>query len=215
VALSEPFDLLPDFPGWVTKFELRYRQEQSRTAGGRTIVKDMGSPLWQMAAQTKVLRPNDLDYWRARLQALENGLKTFWGYPLSRTYPIAHPKGSWPTGGAFDGVSASLASINANRKAIRVDDLPVGFKFSVGDFLSIAGDLHQVMEPATAAVGGLTPQFEVRPHLWPSVTVSDPAPAVSVYRPACLMAIVPGSISADAGLNGWGSVAFQAIEARL
>lgn len=212
MALTEPLDLLPDFPGWVTQFELRYRQEQSRTAGGRTIVKDMGSPLWQMAAQTKVLRPNDLDYWRARLAALENGLKTFWGYPVARTYPIAHPKGSWPTGGAFDGASASLSSINANRKAVRIEDLPVGFKFSVGDFLSIAGDLHQVMEPATAAVGGLTPEFEVRPHLWPSRTAGA---AVSVYRPACLMAIVPGSVSADAGLNGWGSVAFQAIEARL
>lgn len=215
MTLSEPFDLLPDFPGWVTKFELRYRQEQSRTAGGRTLVKDMGSPLWQLAAQTKVLRPNELDYWRARLAALENGLKTFWGYPLSRTYPISYPKGSWPTAGAFDGVSASLASINANRRAVAVGDLPAGFKLSVGDFISIDGDLHQAMEAATANGSGLTPQFEIRPHLWPDMAIGFPAPVVSVYRPACLMAVVPGSISADAGLNGWGSVSFQAIEARL
>jgi hypothetical protein len=29
------------------------------------------------------------------------------------------------------------------------------------------------------------------------------------------MAIVPGSLSTDASLNGWGTVSFQAIEARL
>ena len=212
MALSEPFDILADFPGWVTKFDLRYRQEQSRTAGGRTIVKDLGSPLWEMAAQSKVLRPNRLDYWRARLEAMENGLATFLGYSLSRTYPIAYPNGSWPTGGAFDGISATLSAINANRKAVRVDDLPAGFVLSVGDMISIQGDLHRVMETATAAVGGQTPEFEIRPHLWPSRTTGAD---VSVYRPSCLMAIVPGSLSTDAGLNGWGSVSFQAIEARL
>ena len=67
------------------------------------------------------------------------------------------------------------------------------------------------MEAATAA-GGTTPQFEIRPHLWPDVTVTKP---VHVKQPACLMAIVPGSIASDAQLNGWGSVSFSAIEARL
>lgn len=217
MALTEPFDILPDFSkvGWVTDFDLGYRQEQSHTAGGRTLVKDLGPQLWRLSAQSKVLRPNELDYWRARLKALENGMKTFWGYSLSRTYPISYPKGSWPTGGAFDGVSASLASINANRKAVAIDDLPAAFKLSVGDYISIDGDLHQVMEPATANGGGLTPQFEIRPHLWPDMAIGSPAPEVSVYRPACLMMIVPGSISAPADLTGRGSVSFQAIEARL
>ncbi len=215
MALSEPFDLLPDFPGWVTKFELMERRESSRTAGGVTLQKDLGDPLWTMAAITKVLSPNKLDYWRARLDALEEGMVTFWGYPLSRTYPIAYPKGSWPTGEAFDGVSASLSAINANRKAVRVDDLPVGFKFSVGDMISIDGDLHRVMESAVAAVGGLTSEFEIRPHLWPNVTVGSPPPKVSVYRPSCLMAIVPKTVSTDSDLSGRGTVGFQAIEVRL
>lgn len=215
MALVEPFDLLPDFPGWTTKFELRYRQEQSRTAGGRTIVKDMGSPLWEMTAQSKSLHRRDLDFWRARLDMLEGGKATFWGYPLSRTYPIAHPRGSWPTGGAFSGTTASLSTVNENRKAVRIGGLPAGFRFSIGDMISIAGDLHRVMEPALAGVGGVTPEFEIRPHLWPNVEIGSPPPVVSVYRPSCLMAIVPGSISSDAGLDGRGSIVFQAIEARL
>lgn len=211
MALSEPFDVLPDFPGWTTEFDLGYRQEQSRQANGRTVVKDLGSPLWRMTAQSKRLRPNALDYWRARLNALESGLRTFKGYKLSRTYPVAHPKGSWPTGGAFDGAGA-IHSVGGNNKSLRVDEIPPGFKFSVGDMISIGpGDLHEVMESATADGSGITPSFEVRPHFWPGVAVNDD---VLVYRPYCLMAIVPGSISTQADLSGWGSVSFQAIEAR-
>ena len=140
---------------------------------------------------------------------------TFWGYSMSRCYPQAYPNGSWPTGGSFTGLTANLASINANRKAITVSALPAGFGLSVGDYISITvgsrKDLHQIMEAATAAAGTTT-EFEVRPHLWPDVTVTK---AVAVKQPACLMAIVPGSIASDAQLNGWGSVSFSAMEARL
>jgi hypothetical protein len=211
MTITYPINLLPGFPGWTSGFSLRWRQEQSTLASGRILVKDLGSPLWTLRAATKPLSPNNLEYWRARLTALENGLQQFWGYPMSRCFPIAYPNGSWPTGGAFAG-NAVLAAINANRKAIALSGLPAAFKLSIGDYLSIAGDLHQVMETATASGAGATPQFEVRPHIWPAVVAGA---AVALKQPACLMAVVPGSVSSDAGLNGWGSVTFQAIEARL
>jgi hypothetical protein len=210
MTVTYPINLLPGFPGWTTGFDLRWRQEQSTLASGRVLVKDMGAPLWTLRATTKPLKPNDLDYWRARLTALENGLQQFWAYPMSRCFPQAYPNGSWPTGGAFNG-TATLAAVNANRKAISLSGLPAGFVLSVGDYVSIAGDLHQVMEAATAA-GGTTPQFEVRPHLWPEAGVAD---LVYVKQPSCLMAIVPGSLSSDASISGWGTVSFQAMEARL
>ena len=135
---------------------------------------------------------------------------------MSRCYPHAYPNGSWPTGGSFTGLTANLASINANRKAITVSALPAGFKLSVGDYISITvgtrKDLHQVMEAATAAarhhdrnsrcgrISGLTSRSPRRS---------------SVKQPACLMAIVPGSYQSDAQLNGWGACHFQAMEARL
>ena len=217
MALTPPFTLLPGFPGWTTGFSLRWRQEQSTQASGRIIVKDMGSPLWTLRAISKQLSPNNLDAWRAKLTALENGEQQFWGFPMSRCFPQAYPNGSWPTGSAFGGI-ANLASINANRKAITLSALPAGFKLSVGDYISIAvsgsparSDLHQVMEAATAA-SGTTGEFEVRPHIWPDVVTGK---AVHVKQPACLMAIQPDSLSTEAQLNGWGSVTFSAIEARL
>lgn len=212
MTITYPINLLPGFPGWTGGFSLRWRQEQSTLASGRVLVKDMGSPLWTLRAATKALSPNNLDAWRARLTSLENGLQTFWGYPTSRCYPIAYPNGSWPTGAAFNGLTAVVSAINANRKAISLSSLPAGFVLSVGDYISIAGDLHQVMEAATASAGGITPQFEIRPHLWPAAVAGA---IVSVKQPACQMAIMPGSVGSDAQLNGWGSLSFSAMEARL
>lgn len=215
MALSEPLDFLHEFPGWVTEFDPSYRMELSRTAGGRTYVKELGPALWQMAARSQPLRPNALDHWRARLQALENGLVTFRGYALSRTWPILYPDGSWPTGPSFSGLTASVLAIAAARNTIRVDGLPAGFTFSAGDMLTLGErDLHRAMEPATADGSGRTPHFEVRPPVWPDVADVSPGISVRVYRPYCLMALVPGSVATEAGLNGFGSVSFRAIEAR-
>lgn len=212
MSITYPISLFPGFPGWTTGFDLKWRQEQSTQASGRVLVKDMGSPLWTLRATTKPLKPNQLDQWRAKLTSLENGLQQFYAYPMSRCFPQSYPNGSWPTGGAYNG-SAVLSAINANRKAITLQALPAGFKLLVGDYLSISGDLHQVMEPATANGSGVTNEFEVRPHIWPAVTA--PNPGVTVKQPACLMAIVPGSLSTDASISGWGTVSFQAMEARL
>lgn len=96
MAITFPYDILATFPGWSVEFDLLWRQEQSRTAGGQTIVKDMGSPLWQATYQSRSMRPNELDSWRARFKLLENGLNQFYGRPTSRCYPIAYPNGSWP-----------------------------------------------------------------------------------------------------------------------
>jgi hypothetical protein len=212
VAISYPMDLLAEFPGWTPDFELFWRREQSRTAGGRTIVKDFGGPLWRLSAVSRTLRINELDEWRARLDALEDGLQTFRGYSMSRCYPIAHPNGAWPTGGAFSG-AGTIGSVGANRKAVSLSGFPEGFQLSVGDMLRIGDqDLHRVMEARTVTSLGNTSLLEIRPHLWPGVAAGAP---VSVLRPYCLMAIEPGSIVSPADPStGRGSISFKAIEAR-
>jgi len=189
-----------------------WRQEQSRMAGGRTIVKDMGSPLWKMAVQSRTMKPNELDYWRARLTSLENGLKTFRAFPKSRCFPVAYPNGRWPTGEAFNGV-AQMSAIGADNKSITLSGLPAGYQVSVGDYIQIGDkDLHMVMEAATANSSGVAASFEIRPNLWPGVTA--PA-AATLVKPSCIMAIVPGSVSTTADMaTGRGTVTFQAIEAR-
>jgi hypothetical protein len=214
MTITYPLDksFLANLPGFTTDFDLLWRQEQSRTAGGRTVVKDFGSPLWRASVQSRSLKPNELDHWRARLTTLENGLKTFRSFPKVRWFPIAYPNGSWPTGDAFAGVG-SIATIAANRKAVSVSGFPAGYRFSIGDYLQIGEkDLHQVVEAAVVDENGVSPQFEIRPHLWPGVAAPV---AVTVKQPACLMTVVPGSVSSSADLGtGRGAISFQAIEAR-
>lgn len=212
MALTEPFDILNDFPGWTTAFEPRIRQEMSGTAGGRIYTKDMGAPLWTLSASSALLRPNALDAWRARLDALAATQQVFLGYSLSRCYPIEYPNGSWPTGVAFNGITANLFAIAGDNKSIRISALPSGFVLSVGDMLQIGdADLYRVRE-AAIATGGTTASFEVFPNLWPGTVTSTP---VSVYRPHCKMVIIPGSVSSAADLStGRGSISFQGIEAR-
>lgn len=215
MALSDPLDILFSFPGWVTEFEPFVRQQQSRQQNGVTRTKSFGNELWRLTAMSKTLGPNELDEWRARLEALVSGARRFHGYSLSRVFPIAYPKGAWPTGSSFSGYTAAVHAIGGDFDTVRVKQLPSGFQLSVGDFIRIdrAGryDLHRVMEAVTAS-GGTTPEFGVFPALWPGVAVND---AVSVRRPSCLMTVVPGSITSTADpQTGRGTVGFQGMEAR-
>lgn len=190
-------DLLADFPGWSTQFELLWRQEVSRVGGGRTYVKDLGDPLWIATYQSRSLSPNELDGWRARLDVMENGSQTFYGRSFSRCRPIKHPGSSvLPSG--------TIATISTDRKTVALSGFS-GITFSIGDLLQVgSADLHRVVAAGAS--------LEVRPHLWPGVGAGD---AVVINKPACVMAIVPGSISSLAELStGRGAVSFQAMEAR-
>ena len=202
MAITYPYDILSDFPGWSTDFDLAYRQEMSRTAIGQTFVKDLGSPLWTATYQSASMNPNQLDSWRARLKALENGLQLFLGRPTSRCYPIAYPRGT----GMGDVSAVTVADIATDRKTVGLSGLPSGYVVSVGDYIQIGDtDLHQVVSVAGASI-------EMRPHLWPTAAVGDD---VTLVHPSCRMTIVPGSINTTAELaTGRGVITFQGFEAR-
>lgn len=216
MALSYPLDILTDWPGWTPQFELVWRKEQSTQTNGVVRTKDFGTPLWVMTAATKSLSRRELDYWRARLDALDGGDKTFKGYPLSRCWPIAYPGGSWPTGVSFSGTTAAINSIGADNKSFSLKSLPAAYVVSVGDMIGVTYGspakygLFRVMEAKTASTpGGVTAEFEVRPSLPVGLAVND---VVSVKRPYCLMTILPGSIDTGSAENGRGKATFRAIQ---
>jgi hypothetical protein len=152
---------------------------------------------------------NALDAWRARLDLLENGAQSFVASPMSRRYPIAYPNGSWAA--PFAGV-CQVAAIS-NGRLVSLKGLLPSFQISVGDFIRIgAADLHRIAEPTVAAANGITPLFEVRPHLWSAALVNV---QVSLLKPYCLMTLVPGTLATTADKStGRGSITFQGIEAR-
>lgn len=212
MAISYPIDLLTGFPGWAS-LSLSYGDETSGQAGGQIRVKRLRSPLWMMQAQTRRLKPSEFRSWMAKVESLENGYKTFLGYDFSGKYPILYPNGTWPTGGAFNGTSAAIHTVTSNI-ALRLKSLPAGFTVSAGDFIAFSYSsgkraLHQAVETVTADGSGVTAAFEVRPPIRSGAAVND---VVAVKAPSCLMAIVPGSVSAPVGMDGWGTISFQAMQ---
>ena len=190
---------MDNWPGWTTRFELMYRQEQSRHASGRTRVKDFGTPIWRAAYQSRLLRPNEVDEWRARLAALENGMTTFSAWPMSRCWPIAHPNGV----GAVPGV---IGTIGAENDTIAITWTGGTTTLRVGDYVELNSQwLHQVTGVLTGGV------VQIVPHLSVGALVGQ---SVNIERPAVLMTLIPGSVSSQTGLNGRASISFEAIEAR-
>lgn len=200
MTITYPLNLLDSFPGWSVEFDLLYRQEFSRTAGGVTIAKDLGTPLWQATYQTRSLNPNELDAWRARLKGVEGSVQRFTGWPSSRCYPIAYPKGTGM--GPVDAVT--VASVGADNKSVTLSDLPAGYTARVGDYMQIGTKLYQIVSVDT--------DFEVRPHMAPGTAVGN---SVILVQPAVPMIIIPGSLSSTVELaTGRGAISFQAVESR-
>lgn len=206
MAVTFPLNLLDDIKdvGWSTEFELFYRQEQSRHASGRIRVKDLGTPLWTAAYATKNFSPNKLDFWKARLSLLENGLNTFYAYPTSRCWPIKHPNGLNLTE-----TTAQVNSINSNNKELSIKGIP-NLNLSIGDYFSVNERIYQVMEDVSTGTDGTSDEFELRPHF--NINNIDVDDVVRIYQPRCIMSLVPGSQSFGAALNGRGSVSFRAIQ---
>ncbi len=212
---------MENFPGWTTRFELFYRQEQSRSASGRTRVKDFGTPLWRATYQSKLLTPNQVDEWRARLNALGNGLGTFQAWPTSRCWPINYPNGeievpvdwvleddSWGPGGLWlTGIPWSLTAPTTTTVGTVANPLTLSFAtpvaLTIGDYFQIGTRLHQVVGLPSAGVYTVAPQLSVGVLAGQTVTL---------YRPSATMALVPNTVSSQTSLNGRASITFEAME---
>lgn len=179
-------------------FELVSRQEQSRTAYGRTIVKDLGSALWVATYTTWPIPNADSLAYEAQLHVLDGSVGVFDAWDLRREYPRIGS--SWN-----DGV---LSSVNADNKHLSLSGLASGQVLSPGDYLSFGTALHQVIVGATASGGGAT--VEVRPHIRPGFTIGG---AVKVRQPRVSFAIVPGSMSVKANGALHTVITFQAMQA--
>jgi len=190
---------LDQWPGWSNEFSLVYRQELSGQANGVSIGKDFGTPVWRGVWTTKDLRPNALDYWRARLEALQGSMGTFYGYPLSRWYPSAHANGVGLPGGT---VTVSAIALDYSTVSLAGAS---GLTLNIGDMISIADRLYRCIQAST---GGSA--FKVAPYIFPDVTTGM---TVRVTNPRCIMRVVPGSFAAPSGLNGRGTVSFEALQA--
>ena len=122
MTLSFPrSDILTDLKFLVSTPRIKplWRQEISRTAGGVTIVKELGPLLWQVSYVTKWMLRDEAGAVEADLLSLENGGQLFEGYDPARPFPAADQTS------ALTGIT--VASIRSDRLALSLSGLPGGF----------------------------------------------------------------------------------------
>jgi hypothetical protein len=179
-----------EFPASTPRIKPLWRQEMSRTAGGVTLIKNLGPLLWQASYLTAPMLRDRAGEVEADLLTLENGGQLFEGYDPARPFP-ASDKVSPLTG-------VTIYSIRADRLALRLTGLPAAFVLTKGDWLSIddGTNLHllRAVETVTTAGTGLSPWFEVRPGLRPAILVGNPV--TLRYAPARFM-VDPGSVQRE------------------
>lgn len=183
------------------------RQElSSREASGKTYAKDFGPALWMGSWTTIPMLNDDAIAFEAMLNSLDGVINLFEGRDLRKPYPRFYPTGTFNDTGKIN-------SIGSNGKSLSLKGLDAGFKLAVGDFLAFnVGThraLHQVMEAVTAS-GGVTAEFEVRPHIWPG-TATDVA--VTLKQPSALFSLNPGSISPQMNGGLYTAISFEATQA--
>lgn len=190
LAVADLADILP--VGFVS-FELGEQQELSGLGGGELLAADLGPRLWQAQVRTPQLSHDAVRRLKARFLSLDGALNAFELYDTRGKFPQGDP------GGTILGASTpSIDTLDANNKAMKVDGLPAGYALRYGDFISFLyasgakRALHMIVEDATADGSGLTPLFEVRPHIRPGATTST---AVLLVKATGRFKLMPGTLA--------------------
>ena len=218
LALPNLADLLTTIES--IPWNLARYQEFSGLGTGEGLAHDLAPPLWEAEVSTGPMYHDDAYAAQARLNALMGSINTFYlhnpakpGPRLDQSGPALmaldwifgsgqwNDAGVWrddiPWSGVFTGFAPVLHTIGANRNTVRVSGLPGGYILSVGDFFHVdygsptRRALIQVVEAATANGAGLTPEFQVTPHLRPGITTTLP---LTLLKPAAKVKLVPGTL---------------------
>lgn len=191
--------------GWIMP---QWRQESSTTAGGQSILKDMGPMLWAAFYETAAMSRDDAIDVETDLMTLQGGINLFEGYDPRRALPKSDDQS------ILAGVT--LNAIRSDRQAVRLTGLPAGFEVSKSDYLSINDGLNlHLLRAATSAVAsstGLSGWFEVRGALRAGVEVGQ---LVNLRYPCARFMIEKDTISRQRVSERNDAISFSAIQVIL
>jgi hypothetical protein len=193
IALANLADLIPiEHATWN---EVR-QEDMSPIASGEFLSHDLGPPLWELDVQSPPLPHATIEQCRARLRALDGSSQAFYAYNPLLKYPQSDPAGV-----ILGSSSVVIASINANRKAMTLSGLPAGYVMTVGDYFHVdygsspyRRALIQIIEGVTADGSGVTPEFEVRPHLRSGISTTL---TVTLKKPAAKVKLLPATLRTE------------------
>ncbi|MBY6141119.1 hypothetical protein KUV26_16910 [Leisingera daeponensis] len=202
---SDVFDLckISDAAFWPL-----HRQELSRTAGGATQAKDLGSALWRASFTTAPARLADAAAIEAALISLNGSAGSFLAHDVRRPFPAAHP-------GGFGGTVSISALYAGDAFAVQLTTPEGGLTLSAGDYIGFeygarpSRALHMVQETKSLTAPGAVRKFLVWPAIRPGALVGA---AVTVNRASCEMILEPGQQPPGLRDLSASSVSFSGIQ---
>lgn len=197
MALTFPLPLaefFADLPVLSCDFHLPDTRTVSRTRGGEILPVVRGNRLWVGRITLRDQPHRAASAILARLERLLDGD----GSLLVTPWPICGPAYD-PTGAILGDATPVIHTIAGNNRELRLQGLPPGYVLAQGDFIgrTYGSDptryqVHRLVTGATANGSGVTPLFEVSPHILPGAAVGQ---GVVLIRPAIKAVLLPGSLS--------------------
>lgn len=167
-------------------------QQVSGLGGGQILVADLAPKHWEFEITLINMEGKDVRKVQALIEALDEGMNSFFLYDPRAAYPITD------AGGLVLGASeVKIASLDgSDSRFLSLKGLPAGYVLSIGDMLSFdfgtpsKRALHRIVAGGTADGTGVTPALEVRPHILPGAAVDA---VVNLKKPSARVKIVPGT----------------------
>lgn len=166
-----------------------HRQELSRTAGGATQAKDLGSALWRASFTTTPARRADAAAIEAGLISLNGSAGSFLAHDVRRPFPKAHSSGDFSDTGTINDFN-----VDGSAFRLRLAGYAQGFTFSPGDYLAFEYGARPSRALHMVTVGGAVNGagrvvLDVFPAIRPGGVVGA---SVTLKRPPCEMILEPG-----------------------
>lgn len=156
--------------------------ETAQLSGGQIIRASLGAALWRGDVELRTNYHAQQAGLEARLARLSRPGQTLLAWDPRHNGPIADPGGVW-----LGAAAPVIHTLDPDNLRLRVSGLPAGYVLSRGDYLGFTYGsnptryaLHRLDQSATASGAGLTPLFEVAPHIRPGAQTGA---AVALIRP--------------------------------
>lgn len=184
-------------------------EETSGTAIGQIISRQIALPKWQFECSLASMSFGEAGEIRALIDRLGRSGQ-FYMFDPWRPYPKNDPLGA-----VLGSRTVTIHTIGSDNRSLRIAGLPNSYVLSPGDGLSfnrgsdpVRRSFHRVVEAATASAAGLTPLFEVEPHLRVGTVTGT---VVTLRKPAAKMQITSFTPGGARGMRIHG-MSFTAIE---
>lgn len=191
-------------------FDVQRYDEQSSDGHGNHWQAEMADPKWFVDITVDIEGLTEARSIAALLRQLHGAQFDFLITDPAFPYPAADP-----TGIVLGASVVQVHTVGGSNMALRLKGLPAGYQLLRGDKGQIDfGDplrtfFFEVSEDVAAAGTGITPEFDIFPHIAPGVEADM---TVTLAKPACRMFLPEGYSAGEMARTIATGMAFRALQ---